>query len=68
VWYVVVWCSITARQCGSESTQKVSGSSPGRDDILVPTQYDDDDDDRSGERLILPRKDRDHFLYTRMHC
>jgi hypothetical protein len=58
------------RQCGSESTQKVSRSSPGRDDILIPTQYDDDDDnddddddddDRSGERLALPRKDRDQF-------
>jgi hypothetical protein len=60
------------RQCGSESTQKVSESSPGRDDILIPTQcddddddddddYDDNDDDRSGERLVLPRKDRDQF-------
>jgi hypothetical protein len=45
VWYVLVWCSITVRQCCSESTQKVSESSPGRDDILIPTQYDDDDDD-----------------------
>jgi len=43
----VVCCSLVQFHCetGSESTQKFSGSSPGRDDILIPAHYDADDED-----------------------